>query len=103
MQEDRTHGSDNSDEARLRGQQDYNSSFAAECEADRAVCVVVAERIKTIVTKPFFIENKEIFITASIGLVSSTDGETRSSNDFIRDADIAMYSAKNNGRKGGGR
>ena len=46
---------------------------------------------------PFKIEKKEIFITASIGIsLYPLDGE--SIDELIKNADIAMYSAKESGR-----
>ncbi|MEG3843532.1 EAL domain-containing protein [Microcoleus sp. herbarium14] len=63
-----------------------------------------ANRIQTELTKPFDIEGHEVFTTASIGIVFS-GGEVAAANsgeshpyshpeEFLRDADIAMYRAK---------
>lgn len=59
--------------------------------------VFVVSRLQKEMAAPFFIGHKEIFLTLSIGIVISCAQE-RTPEDFIRDADIAMYHAKNNGR-----
>jgi diguanylate cyclase (GGDEF)-like protein/PAS domain S-box-containing protein len=59
--------------------------------------IVVVHRIQNAVSAPFFIGHKEVYLTLSIGIVMNTAQE-RTPEDFIRDADIAMYHAKNNGR-----
>lgn len=53
----------------------------------------VGERLKV----PFYIEGHEIFITTSIGIVSSLQGYLNPF-DILRDADIAMYQAKMSGK-----
>jgi diguanylate cyclase (GGDEF)-like protein/PAS domain S-box-containing protein len=59
--------------------------------------VAVAERILNRLTQPFDIEEQEIRISASIGVVASRlDHECP--DDILRDADIAMYRAKMLGR-----
>jgi diguanylate cyclase (GGDEF)-like protein/PAS domain S-box-containing protein len=45
----------------------------------------------------FHLDGREVEMTASIGIVLSTNGYERS-EDVLRDADIAMYSAKANGK-----
>jgi EAL domain-containing protein (putative c-di-GMP-specific phosphodiesterase class I) len=57
---------------------------------------LVAERIHGDLSLPFDINEKQVFITASIGIAAS-DGYNRS-EDIVRDSDIAMYKAKFNGR-----
>ncbi|WP_187119015.1 sensor domain-containing protein [Bacillus marasmi] len=56
----------------------------------------LAELIQQSLTKPFYINGKEIFITASIGISLFPDQST-DVGELIRKADIAMYKAKNNG------
>lgn len=58
--------------------------------------VVVAERILAAFATPFLLEGHEIASSASIGIAMSKHG-TIQSNDLLRDADIAMYSAKRSG------
>jgi diguanylate cyclase (GGDEF)-like protein/PAS domain S-box-containing protein len=57
----------------------------------------IAERILEELQQPFIIEGQTIFTTASIGIVVSADDHQRA-EDVLRDADIAMYSAKSQGR-----
>ncbi|MEP6904412.1 MAG: EAL domain-containing protein, partial [Actinomycetota bacterium] len=57
----------------------------------------VAERIQNALTKPFKIDNYEIFTSASIGIIIS-DEIPRQPEDFLRDADTAMYRAKDAGK-----
>ena len=54
---------------------------------------LVAERIRDTFRTPFFLDNKEIFVTASIGIAFDS-GNYRRPQDMLRDADIAMYRAK---------
>jgi diguanylate cyclase (GGDEF)-like protein/PAS domain S-box-containing protein len=58
---------------------------------------VVAERLLGQISAPFQVEGHEVFLSASIGIALSATGYT-SSNDALRDADIAMCRAKSLGR-----
>jgi diguanylate cyclase (GGDEF)-like protein/PAS domain S-box-containing protein len=58
--------------------------------------VQVAQRIQQQLGQPFAIEGKEIFATASIGIAPG-QGYDRA-DDLLRDADTAMYRAKERGR-----
>lgn len=59
--------------------------------------VRLAERVLQVVQKPFFLEGQELYISASIGVsVYPDDGETEEL--LVRNADIAMYKAKDQGR-----
>lgn len=57
----------------------------------------VADRIQQELSLPFRLGNHEIFTTASIGIALSSEEYGRS-DDLLRDADIAMYRAKAQGR-----
>lgn len=57
----------------------------------------VAERVQRYLAKPFKIDNYEVFTSASIGIIVS-DEIMRSAEDFLRDADSAMYRAKESGK-----
>lgn len=57
----------------------------------------VADRIQTKLAEPFKIDNYEVFTTASIGIVMSSS-VNRNAEDFLRDADAAMYRAKEAGK-----
>ncbi len=58
---------------------------------------MVADRIQRSIAKPFRIDGYEVFTTASIGIIVSDDIE-RGPEDFLRDADSAMYRAKESGK-----
>ena len=56
-----------------------------------------ARRIQASLVAPFMIENREIVATASIG-VALSDPDYGQPQDLLRDADLAMYQAKEQGR-----
>jgi diguanylate cyclase (GGDEF)-like protein/PAS domain S-box-containing protein len=58
--------------------------------------VQVAQRIQQQLAQPFAIEGKEIFASASIGIAPG--GGYERAEDLLRDADTAMYRAKERGR-----
>ncbi|MEM9154614.1 MAG: EAL domain-containing protein [Cyanobacteria bacterium P01_F01_bin.33] len=58
---------------------------------------LVAERIQSALMLPFRLNGHEVFITASIGIVSS-DAGYESPEEILRDADTAMYQAKHRGK-----
>ena len=59
--------------------------------------VRLAERVLQVIQKPFFLEGQELYISTSIGVaVYPDDGETEEL--LVRNADIAMYKAKDQGR-----
>ena len=53
----------------------------------------VAERLQRELSRPFALAGREVFTTVSIGIAPSTVGHDRPEN-FLRDADTAMYCAK---------
>jgi diguanylate cyclase (GGDEF)-like protein/PAS domain S-box-containing protein len=55
--------------------------------------VRVAERIAEDLRGHFVIEGRELFVSASIGIVMG-DARTKSAEELLRDADTAMYQAK---------
>jgi diguanylate cyclase (GGDEF)-like protein len=59
--------------------------------------VVIAERILSVFHQPFLIEGKEVYVGTSIGIAASSD-MTSTSEDLLRNADMAMYRAKNQGK-----
>ena len=56
----------------------------------------MAERIAAVFTRPFVLDGDEHFVTTSIGIALAEGGERP--EDLIRDADAAMYRAKERGR-----
>ena len=59
--------------------------------------VRVADRLQQKLSEPFKLDNYEVFTSASIGIIVS-DGTPRKPEDFLRDADAAMYRAKESGK-----
>jgi diguanylate cyclase (GGDEF)-like protein len=57
----------------------------------------VAGQIITALQAPFVIQDREVFVNASIGVAANTDAAA-TAEDLIRDADLAMYQAKKNGK-----
>ncbi|MEO6334637.1 MAG: EAL domain-containing protein [Pyrinomonadaceae bacterium] len=57
----------------------------------------VADRLQQKLTSPFKFGNYEVFSSASIGIIVS-DEIDRGAEDFLRDADTAMYRAKEAGK-----
>jgi len=63
--------------------------------AERAI--IVADRIVTLLAEPFEVAGQRVFVTASVGIAMSASGYV-DEEDILRDADIAMYHAKQAGR-----
>ncbi|WP_119066216.1 EAL and GGDEF domain-containing protein [Rubrobacter indicoceani] len=61
------------------------------------VAVSVAQRVREALDEPFDIDSHEVLVTASLGVVVSSPGEDRA-DELLRDADLAMYAAKKNGK-----
>ncbi len=59
--------------------------------------VLIAERILTGLRSPFVISGREVFISSSIGIVIS-NASYQNASDLLRNADLAMYRAKQAGR-----
>jgi diguanylate cyclase (GGDEF)-like protein/PAS domain S-box-containing protein len=61
--------------------------------AGPASALDAAERIVTTLLKPFEIEGREVFVSASVGIALGTVAD-----DLLRAADVAMYRAKASGK-----
>ena len=59
--------------------------------------VRVADKITRALSTPFVLESREVFVTTSIGIVLGTSGCERPT-DLLRNADVALYRAKANGK-----
>lgn len=57
--------------------------------------ISMAERIMASLSRPFVLAGREVFVTASIGLAVSERAD--SAESLLRDADVAMYRAKEGG------
>jgi diguanylate cyclase (GGDEF)-like protein/PAS domain S-box-containing protein len=62
---------------------------------NQATCI--AQRLLEDLKEPFLMDQREIFITTSIGIVLDFS-PYQTAEDLVRDADIAMYQAKASGR-----
>jgi diguanylate cyclase (GGDEF)-like protein/PAS domain S-box-containing protein len=60
---------------------------------DSSDAMVVAERLLQELSRPFLIDDRELFSSMSIGIALSTLGYPQP-EDYLRDADTAMYRAK---------
>jgi diguanylate cyclase (GGDEF) domain len=63
---------------------------------DTYAALQIAERLQTEVSKPVFLEGEEVITTVSIGIALNVPGYDTES--ILRDADSAMYQAKQNGK-----
>jgi diguanylate cyclase (GGDEF)-like protein/PAS domain S-box-containing protein len=59
--------------------------------------IVAVKRLVRNLAEPFGISDREVFITASVGVALSTAGYEKA-DDVLRDADTAMYRAKSLGK-----
>jgi diguanylate cyclase (GGDEF)-like protein/PAS domain S-box-containing protein len=63
---------------------------------DRAESTAVADRVLALLTEPFRLEDRELYLSASIGIALPAPGTT--AEEVVRDADAAMYQAKAEGK-----
>jgi diguanylate cyclase (GGDEF)-like protein len=72
--------------------------FVVLCEdvADEQHVIAIAERLQRAIAEPFRIDDHELSVTSSMGVVVS-DGREQGAGELIRDADEAMYRAKRQG------
>lgn len=68
-------------------------------DAKRAIteAKTVGKKISAIINQPYFLQTNEYHITSSIG-ISMFCGNADSVDDLLKQADVAMYKAKNSGR-----
>lgn len=68
-----------------------------DVESAANTAVKVGERILHALQQPFLIEQRELFVTGSIGIaIFPHDGQTVT--ELLKNSDMAMYHAKDNGR-----
>jgi len=72
-------------------------SFICEDVSDVLEAVHIADRVLDELSRPFLLDSGEHFVSASIG-IALEQGPARSAEDLIREADAAMYRAKEDGR-----
>jgi diguanylate cyclase (GGDEF)-like protein/PAS domain S-box-containing protein len=80
--------------ARLGG--DEFAVLLTECYSDADV-LTLAERVLAAIAEPIYLDERELHITASIG-VAVAWGDHPSPTTMLRDADAAMYKAKQEGK-----
>ena len=76
--------------------------FVVVCEGlagpeARKQAVDVAERLLGVIAQPFLLDGEEHYLSASIGIALARDGDERP-EALLRDADSAMYRAKDRGK-----
>jgi diguanylate cyclase (GGDEF)-like protein/PAS domain S-box-containing protein len=64
---------------------------------DEPEAITVAERVQHSLTQPFYVDGRELFMSVSVGIAMSQEG-VHHPEDYLRDADLAMYRAKTHGR-----
>ena len=67
-----------------------------EDASDNDAAMTVVERVLELMRHPFHLEGKEVFASASIGIAVADTNHTAS--DLLRNADMAMYIAKQSGK-----
>jgi diguanylate cyclase (GGDEF)-like protein/PAS domain S-box-containing protein len=80
--------------ARLGG--DEFAVLLEGCSESGDDAMYVADRISAAFARPFILEEREAFSSASIGVAVSAGGEA--SDELLRNADLAMYLAKKRGK-----
>jgi len=80
--------------ARLGGDE---FAILVEDQADLGRAIGVANRVIESLRLPFQIEGQEITVAGSIG-IAAAKGETTAADELLRNADVAMYIAKANGK-----
>jgi len=73
--------------------------FVLVCEDQVAEdgAIGLADRVATVLTRPFVVRDREVTLTVSIGISLGAGAEV-TAEDLLRDADAAMYRAKDGGR-----
>jgi EAL domain-containing protein (putative c-di-GMP-specific phosphodiesterase class I) len=73
--------------------------FVVLCEdlADEAEATAIAERLRETMGAPMIVDGAEYVVSVSTGIALATSPEL-SADDLLRDADAAMYQAKDDGR-----
>jgi diguanylate cyclase (GGDEF)-like protein len=64
---------------------------------DVELAEAIADRIKAVLSFPFAVDDREVFTSVSVGIAHSSNGY-HTPEEVLRDADIAMYRSKAQGR-----
>lgn len=72
--------------------------FVLVCEDvhDAEEATAIGARVREVCNEPFLIDDQLMYVTVSAGIVVATEGDTPAT--LLRDADTAMYRAKERGR-----
>ncbi len=81
--------------ARLGGDE---FAILLEDQVNEVESVEISKRIQNLLKEPFKIANQDFYITTSIGIVNEKTEKYETADDILRDADIAMYHAKELGK-----
>jgi diguanylate cyclase (GGDEF)-like protein/PAS domain S-box-containing protein len=65
---------------------------------DGIQAVEVADRVMQVLEAPFNLEDKEVFVRASLGIAVADGQEIGNAEEILRNADVAMYMAKERGK-----
>jgi diguanylate cyclase (GGDEF)-like protein/PAS domain S-box-containing protein len=73
--------------------------FAILCDdvSDEQAATVVADRVSEALSQPIALGGREVFLTSSVGIRVTRDADA-DPDDVLREADAAMYRAKERGR-----
>ena len=83
---------------RRHGRAPSAATSSPSCSRTSATCAsatIVAERLQETLVAPFHVDDRELYVSASIGIALAT--ADRAPEDVVRDADVAMYRAKAEG------
>lgn len=74
--------------------------FVVVCDdlQDGEEAVGVAARLVAALRRPYLVDGQEIVLTVSAGIAIGGAGDDRSAEELLRDADAAMYRAKESGK-----
>jgi EAL domain-containing protein (putative c-di-GMP-specific phosphodiesterase class I) len=74
---------------------DEFTAYLPDCDA--ACAASAAQRMLTTLAEPFPVSRGEVYVGGSVG-IALTGGDSVAASELIRDADVAMYAAKQGGR-----
>lgn len=65
---------------------------------DRGSAIAVAERIGEALEAPFELEGSEVLVSASVGIAMNEDPDHDTSENLLREPNVAMHGAKKKGK-----
>lgn len=83
------------------GGDEFVMAFVESAHAPRSNSQELSARVLATISDPYLLKVAEVVVTGSIGIASSrADRPLTSAQDLVREADTAMYRAKDSGRGG---